>query len=152
MSGARGKFKAKKVHRADGLVFDSKEEAKAFAALEARAARGEISALEAHPQIKIIIAPNCQCADRRLACIVEADARYVDSAGKARLIDFKGYSGDTKVSRLKRQLAACAGYEIELEGSLIKARAKAAGRKAWAKFAAKAVRTRGRARKQGIDQ
>lgn len=78
----------------DGFKFDSKGEATRYGELKLRVLAGEISDLEVHPIVPIIVndIPISEC---------ELDFRYIHN-GKIVWEDFKGH--DTAISKLKRAL------------------------------------------------
>lgn len=78
----------------DGIVFDSKAEAKHYAMLKLRIAAKEIHSLELQPAYPIVI-------NGVKVCTVKLDFRYMEG-GKHVVVDVKGM--DTPVSRLKRKL------------------------------------------------
>jgi hypothetical protein len=105
-----------------GLNCFSADEAAWRNGLYARERRREIAALEIEPSYRI---PRDEAEP--WVCTVKADARFLES-GAVRVQDYKGWAGDTPVSRLKRRLVAWQhGVEIDLVGRYIeqKARAKA---------------------------
>lgn len=109
-----GKVRARRCKDERGLACLSAEEAAWRNGLYARERRGEIAALEMEPSYRI---PRDEAAP--WICTVKADARFVE-AGIWRVLDYKGWAGDTPVSRLKRRLAAWQhGVEIELVGRYI---------------------------------
>jgi hypothetical protein len=85
----------------DGLRFASKSEARRYGVLKMRERAGEISHLGCHPKLPIVI-------NGIKVCDVVADFRYFEN-GQRVYEDWKGYAGDTAISRLKRTLA-CASY------------------------------------------
>ncbi|MGE0829718.1 MAG: DUF1064 domain-containing protein [Hyphomonadaceae bacterium] len=112
--GAQHRFVAKRVTR-DGKTFASKGESAWAAMLELRQRAGEIVNLELQPSFRIEIAG-------QFICNVKADARWREVATGEEIVgDYKGVTGDTPVSRLKRKLVrACHGVEIKIFGPAAK--------------------------------
>lgn len=120
-----GVRRAKWTRDSRGRNHPSEGEAEWFDALYADEARGELKIVEIEPSFRIELIG----ADGRRAflCNVKADAA-IRQGGRDRVLDYKGHSGDTEVSRLKRKAVLIQhGIEIELVGRYIeqKARAKA---------------------------
>lgn len=110
--GPQVKYLAKRTTR-DGVTYASRGEADWVAQLQLRQRAGEISGLELQPSFRIEIAG-------QWVCTVKADAAWTE-AGRRRVGDYKGVTGDTPVSRLKRRLVrACHGVEIEVFGPATK--------------------------------
>lgn len=93
------------------ICFDSQTEAKAYASLALRQARGEIADLELQPAFDLhVTSPDGKCIKIGRH---ELDFRYRDIAsGEIVLIDAKG-GGDTHMSAWKRKHAE-AEYGIEI--------------------------------------
>lgn len=120
--GPQRRFVAKPTE-VDGVRFASKGEAVFFAKLQQQERVGEISNLERQPSFRIEI-------NGKWICTVKADAAFTDCAGVCRVQDYKGHTGDTPVSRLKRRLVeALHGVEIEVVGPAAKRKAKGSQRK-----------------------
>jgi hypothetical protein len=89
------KYKAVKT-TIDGIVFDSKKEAKRYLELKALQAAKKIRDLELQPEFPILVA-------QKLICTYRADFRYLRMPGDVRVIeDTKGFR--TETYRLKRKL------------------------------------------------
>lgn len=120
-----GAPRAKWTRDSRGRNHPSEGEARWFDELYAREKRGEIRILDIEPSWPIQLASVATGKPQHL-CLVKADAR-IREAGRVRVLDYKGHSGDTEVSRLKRKAVRIQyGIEIELVGRYIaqKARAK----------------------------
>ena len=106
--GPQVRYLAKRTTR-DGVTYASRGEADWVAGLQLRQLAGEISGLELQPAFRIEL-------NGQWVCTVKADATWIE-AGRRRWGDYKGVTGDTPVSRLKRRLVrACHGVEIEIFG------------------------------------
>lgn len=112
----RTKFGAIKTE-VDGIVFDSKAEAKRYMYLKHMQAAGKISGLRIHPKYPIEI-------NGKYICEVELDFFYFDK--EKRCIEYEDVKGvDTAISRLKRKLIKVT-HDIDV--TIIKARS-AGGKK-----------------------
>lgn len=134
----RGKGRSKWKRDSRGRNHPSGEEADWFDAQYAREQRGEIVIEEIEPAFKIVI-PNTH-GDHEYAFTVKADMRVRDvipahmrnhvPPAQPRWIDYKGRTGDTEVSRLKRRCVLIQhGVEIELVGKYIERKARSAAKK-----------------------
>lgn len=120
-----GVRRAKWTRDSRGRNHPSEGEAEWFDLQYAREGRGEIEILDIEPSWPIQLLPEHVRGGPRHLCIVKADMR-VREAGQVRVIDYKGYSGDTEVSRLKRKAVLIQwGVEIELVGRYIEQKAHA---------------------------
>lgn len=125
LTSALGKVRARRCKDERGLNCLSADEAAWRNGLYARERRGEIAALEMEPSYRIPRDPAAPWI-----CTVKADARFIE-AGMVRVQDYKGWAGDTPVSRLKRKLVAWQhGVEIELVGRYIEQKAQAKEKRA----------------------
>ena len=93
MTGKRSKYKAIKTE-VDGIVFDSKKEAKRYQELRLLERAGEISNLELQPKYVITI-------NGQKVCTYVGDFRYFTNSKRV-VEDCKGFR--TPVYRLKRKL------------------------------------------------
>jgi hypothetical protein len=101
----RNKYNAKKT-LVDGIVFDSRAEAKYYADLKAMENAKVISGLIVHPKYPIVYQ-----GDK--VCIVELDFEYNDVDGAPHFVDVKGVY--TAMSRLKHKLfKAFYGSHVEI--------------------------------------
>lgn len=133
-----GKVRARRCKDERGLNCLSTEEAAWRNGLYARERRGDIAALEMEPSYRI---PRDEAAP--WVCTVKADARFIE-AGVVRVQDYKGWAGDTPVSRLKRKLAAWQhGVEIELVGCYVEQKVRAKAKRAAERALLKRARGRG---------
>lgn len=134
-SKAQGK-RASYVRDARGVNRRSGEEAAYFNGLYADLEAGRISDFVDEPSFRIEI-------DGQWVCNVKADAGFT-KAGRRHIVDWKGWKGDTAISRLKRRLVlACHKIEIELVGTYVereeKKKAKRAGERALLKASTNAL-------------
>lgn len=97
-----------------GRNHPSAEEAAWFDALYQQEARGAVRIIAIEPSFRI---PADTAAP--FVCNVKADAELIEQ-GRRRVVDYKGFAGDTAVSRLKRRLVRWQhDVEIELVGPYV---------------------------------
>lgn len=104
-----------------GRMHPTEQEAQWFDGLIDREDRGEIADLHAEPNYNALIVPIAKLCPACLAHavsigVVKADAIYIDGdrhGGRYQIDDFKGWMGDTPLSRFKRKLAM-ALYQIDI--------------------------------------
>lgn len=121
-----GVRRAKWTRDSRGRNHPSEGEAEWFDALYAREEAGEIRIVEIEPSFRIELSGQWLCNVKADARVIELSPSWVGPP--TRVLDYKGHSGDTEVSRLKRKAVLIQhGIEIELVGRYIeqKARAKA---------------------------
>lgn len=93
------KYNSKKV-KVDGLIFDSKKEAKRYAFLKEKQQSGEIRCLDVHVKFELI--PKL---DEERACNYYADFTYLDKNNEFIVEDVKGSKRTiTDVYKIKRKL------------------------------------------------
>lgn len=140
--GAGGAPRAKWTADMRGRMHPSAGEAKWFDALYAAEARGEIAIEEIEPAFKITL-------DGQPLCTVKADARVRTIAtGAVRVLDYKGKTGDTEISRLKRRMVLIQhGVQIEWVGSYVEAKARAKAKRAAARDLIRKSETRQRGKR-----
>lgn len=117
-SGAR-KFAAKWTTSIDGTKHPSKGEADWWNGLVLLQRAGKIRALELNPRWDVHVARDCpNCRDHGdYIGHIKADAAYDDLDGVRHFDDYKGYEGDTDVSKFKRKfVAARFGVDIAIVG------------------------------------
>lgn len=96
-----GKYKAKKVE-VDGIIFDSKREARHYGELQMRLAAGEVAKVELQPVIEIV--PKCVGPDGKAqrAITYRGDFKVTYPDGRVEVQDVKGMV--TKDFRLKEKM------------------------------------------------
>ncbi|MDX2277674.1 MAG: hypothetical protein NW206_19665 [Hyphomonadaceae bacterium] len=136
--GRAGAPRAKWTRDKRGRNHPSEGEALWFNALYDAEARGELVIEEVEPSFRIELHAPGELAGVYL-CTVKADARVRElvpphmkahRAERVRVIDYKGRSGDTEVSRLKRKMVRIQhGVEIEWVGKYVEGKARAKAKK-----------------------
>ena len=96
----RSKYGAEKTE-VDGVLFDSRKEAKRYRELKLLQQAGEISKLRLQPEFELI--PRYQKGGHTIRrTVYRADFEYYDQAGRRIVEDVKGFKTD--VYRLKKKL------------------------------------------------
>ena len=101
----RNKYGAIKT-KVDGIVFDSRAEARYYQQLKVLEKAGKISGLVCHPRYPIVY-------QKEKVCVVVLDFEYTDDDGEPHFVDVKGVY--TAISRLKHNLfGAFYGQDVEI--------------------------------------
>ena len=95
------KYKAKKTE-VDGIIFDSKKEAKRYQELKLLEKSGKIKNLELQPQFLIQEGFRDLAGIKRRAINYRADFRYTDEEGRDIVEEVKGF--ETEAWKLKQKL------------------------------------------------
>ena len=106
----RSKYGSEKTE-VDGILFDSRKEAKRYKELKLMQAAGEIKKLRLQPEFELI--PRYKKGGHVIRrTVYRADFEYYDQAGRRIVEDVKGYK--TEVYRLKKKMLEYKYQDIEL--------------------------------------
>lgn len=101
LEGKKSKFRNQKTE-VDGIIFDSKAEARYYQTLKAYEKIGMVNGLKLQPAFELQPAYTKKNGEKIKAIVYKADFEYYDQNGNRVIVDVKGYK--TEVYRMKKKI------------------------------------------------